>query len=116
MNVSVQVVDDILDFTQTAEQLGKPQGQDLASGNLTAPVIYALQQSKELEEIIQSELVIPSCGTGLGRGCGLGLGCARGCRRHAGAAAARLCGALIPMVACPATAVTRRHCVNLKQY
>jgi all-trans-nonaprenyl-diphosphate synthase len=48
-------VDDILDFTQTAEQLGKPQGQDLASGNLTAPVIYALQQSKELEEIIQSE-------------------------------------------------------------
>lgn len=54
--VSVQVVDDILDFTQTAEQLGKPQGQDLASGNLTAPVIYALQQSPELEEIIQSEL------------------------------------------------------------
>jgi geranylgeranyl pyrophosphate synthase len=52
----VQVVDDILDFTQTAEQLGKPQGQDLASGNLTAPVIYALQKSKELEEIIQSEL------------------------------------------------------------
>lgn len=52
-----QVVDDILDFTQTAEQLGKPQGQDLASGNLTAPVIYALQQSKELEEIIQSKLV-----------------------------------------------------------
>jgi len=51
----VQVVDDILDFTQTAEQLGKPQGQDLASGNLTAPVIFALQQSKELEEIIQSE-------------------------------------------------------------
>lgn len=51
----VQVVDDILDFTQTAEQLGKPQGQDLASGNLTAPVIFALQTSKELEEIIQSE-------------------------------------------------------------
>lgn len=49
------MVDDILDFTQTAEQLGKPQGQDLASGNLTAPVIYALQQNKELEEIIQSE-------------------------------------------------------------
>lgn len=50
-----QVVDDILDFTQTAEQLGKPQGQDLASGNLTAPVIFALKQSKELEDIIQSE-------------------------------------------------------------
>lgn len=43
-----QVVDDILDFTQTSEQLGKPQGQDLASGNLTAPVIFALQKSPEL--------------------------------------------------------------------
>lgn len=49
------MVDDILDFTQTAEQLGKPQGQDLASGNLTAPVIFALQKSPELEELIQSE-------------------------------------------------------------
>lgn len=55
LGLAFQVVDDILDFTQTAEQLGKPQGQDLASGNLTAPVIYALQQCKELEEIIQSE-------------------------------------------------------------
>jgi geranylgeranyl pyrophosphate synthase len=42
------VVDDILDFTQTAEQLGKPQGQDLASGNLTAPAIFALANSEEL--------------------------------------------------------------------
>lgn len=38
-----QVVDDILDFTQSSEALGKPQGQDLASGNLTAPVLFALQ-------------------------------------------------------------------------
>eukprot|EP00889_Picochlorum_renovo_P002974 jgi/Picre1/30004/NNA_005380.t1 len=37
------VVDDILDFTQSSEKLGKPQGQDLASGNLTAPVLFALQ-------------------------------------------------------------------------
>lgn len=28
---------------QSTELLGKPQGQDLASGNLTAPAIYALQ-------------------------------------------------------------------------
>jgi hypothetical protein len=43
LGLAFQVVDDILDFTQSSEQLGKPQGQDLASGNLTAPVIYALQ-------------------------------------------------------------------------
>lgn len=42
-NPTPQVVDDILDFTQSSEALGKPQGQDLASGNLTAPVLFALQ-------------------------------------------------------------------------
>ncbi len=45
LGLAFQVVDDILDFTQSTEQLGKPQGQDLASGNLTAPVIFALQVS-----------------------------------------------------------------------
>lgn len=57
LGLAFQVVDDILDFTQTAEQLGKPQGQDLASGNLTAPAIYALRKSPELAEIIQGEFV-----------------------------------------------------------
>lgn len=46
LGLAFQVVDDILDFTQSTEQLGKPQGQDLASGNLTAPVIFALQVSR----------------------------------------------------------------------
>ena len=55
LGLAFQVVDDILDFTQTAEQLGKPQGQDLASGNLTAPVLFALKESDELREIIDSE-------------------------------------------------------------
>ena len=43
LGLAFQVVDDILDFTQSSAKLGKPQGQDLASGNLTAPVLYALQ-------------------------------------------------------------------------
>lgn len=33
------------------------QGQDLASGNLTAPVIFALRKSPELLDIISSEFV-----------------------------------------------------------
>lgn len=50
-------VDDIHipDFTQSAEQLGKTVGSDLAKGNLTAPVIFALQDEPELREIIDSE-------------------------------------------------------------
>lgn len=43
LGLAFQVVDDVLDFTQSTAALGKPQGQDLASGNLTAPVLFALQ-------------------------------------------------------------------------
>ncbi|XP_038686531.1 solanesyl diphosphate synthase 1, chloroplastic-like isoform X1 [Tripterygium wilfordii] len=55
LGLSFQIVDDILDFTQSAEQLGKPAGSDLAKGNLTAPVIFALQKEPKLREIIESE-------------------------------------------------------------
>jgi all-trans-nonaprenyl-diphosphate synthase len=48
-------VDDILDFTQSEEQLGKPQGQDLASGNLTAPTIFALRAKPELRALIETQ-------------------------------------------------------------
>ncbi|KAG8496001.1 hypothetical protein CXB51_009413 [Gossypium anomalum] len=58
--LSFQVVDDILDFTQSAEQLGKPAGSDLAKGNLTAPVMFALQKEPKLRDIIESEF----CKTG----------------------------------------------------
>lgn len=60
LGLSFQIVDDILDFTQSAEQLGKPAGSDLAKGNLTAPVIFALEQEPKLREIIESEF----CDTG----------------------------------------------------
>jgi all-trans-nonaprenyl-diphosphate synthase len=55
LGLAFQVVDDILDFTQTAEQLGKPQGQDLASGNLTAPAIFALETCPELVRYVGGE-------------------------------------------------------------
>jgi len=59
LGLAFQIVDDILDFTQTEEQLGKPRGQDLASGNLTCPVIFALEGSDELEELVDSEFQEP---------------------------------------------------------
>jgi all-trans-nonaprenyl-diphosphate synthase len=57
LGLAFQVVDDILDFTQSTEQLGKPQGQDLASGNLTAPAIFALAApgGARLRELIDTE-------------------------------------------------------------
>ncbi|XP_074319226.1 solanesyl diphosphate synthase 1, chloroplastic-like [Silene latifolia] len=55
LGLSFQIVDDILDFTQSSEQLGKPAGVDLEKGNLTAPVIYALEKEPSLRDIIDSE-------------------------------------------------------------
>ncbi|KAA3465571.1 solanesyl diphosphate synthase 1-like [Gossypium australe] len=55
LGLSFQVVDDILDFTQSADQLGKPAGSDLAKDNLTAPVIFTLEKEPKLRDIIESE-------------------------------------------------------------
>ncbi|OIW05313.1 hypothetical protein TanjilG_03702 [Lupinus angustifolius] len=59
LGLSFQVVDDILDFTQSAEQLGKPAATDLSKGNLTAPVIFALEKEPKLRDIIESEFSEP---------------------------------------------------------
>jgi all-trans-nonaprenyl-diphosphate synthase len=52
-------VDDILDFTASTEALGKPAGSDLISGNLTAPVLYALEEKPYLEVLIDREFAQP---------------------------------------------------------
>eukprot|EP01018_Ginkgo_biloba_P011004 Gb_34726 [translate_table: standard] len=57
LGLAFQVVDDILDFTQSTAQLGKPAASDLAKGNLTAPVLFALEQEPRLREIIDSEFI-----------------------------------------------------------
>lgn len=60
IGMAFQVTDDILDFTGTEEQLGKPAGSDLKQGNITLPTIYALRYSprkEELREKIESKQV-----------------------------------------------------------
>jgi all-trans-nonaprenyl-diphosphate synthase len=53
--IAFQIVDDILDFTSTTDTLGKPVGSDLKSGNLTAPVLFALAEKPSLEVLIDRE-------------------------------------------------------------
>lgn len=46
-----QITDDILDFTGTEKQLGKPAGGDLKQGNITLPVLIAME-NKQIRSMI----------------------------------------------------------------
>ena len=48
LGLAFQVFDDILDFTSTEEQLGKPVGSDLRQGTVTLPVI--LMRDRQLAD------------------------------------------------------------------
>jgi geranylgeranyl diphosphate synthase type II len=44
--LAFQIVDDILDRTQSSEELGKTAGKDAASIKATWPAVYGLEQSR----------------------------------------------------------------------
>ncbi|MFM8357797.1 MAG: polyprenyl synthetase family protein, partial [Verrucomicrobiota bacterium] len=48
LGLAFQVIDDILDVTQTTEQLGKTAGKDVASGKATYPRIVGLEASRRI--------------------------------------------------------------------
>ena len=43
IGMAFQITDDLLDYRQTSEHIGKPAGRDLAQGFVTLPVIRALE-------------------------------------------------------------------------
>ncbi|GAI29418.1 unnamed protein product, partial [marine sediment metagenome] len=47
LGIAFQIVDDILDFIGSEEELGKPIGSDLAQGTLTLPAILILEHYPE---------------------------------------------------------------------
>ena len=47
LGIAFQIVDDVLDFIGTEEELGKPTGSDLAQGTLTLPAILLLEHYPE---------------------------------------------------------------------
>ena len=48
VGLAFQVIDDILDVTQTTEQLGKTAGKDQAAAKATYPAIVGLEKSKKI--------------------------------------------------------------------
>jgi geranylgeranyl diphosphate synthase type II len=54
IGLAFQIVDDILDVTQTSEQLGKTAGKDLASEKATYPALFGLEESrKKARELLE---------------------------------------------------------------
>jgi geranylgeranyl diphosphate synthase type II len=47
LGLAFQVIDDILDVTQTSEKLGKSAGKDLAAKKATYPAVIGLEKSRE---------------------------------------------------------------------
>lgn len=52
IGIAFQLVDDLLDFVSSADQLGKPAAADMKLGLATAPVLFASQQFPQLNEMI----------------------------------------------------------------
>ncbi|WP_212933234.1 heptaprenyl diphosphate synthase component II [Robertmurraya siralis] len=53
VGMSFQITDDVLDFTGTEKELGKPAGGDLLQGNITLPVLFAMKDEKLRSEIVK---------------------------------------------------------------
>jgi geranylgeranyl diphosphate synthase type II len=55
IGLAFQIVDDILDVTQTSEQLGKTAGKDTASEKATYPALFGLEASeRKANELVDS--------------------------------------------------------------
>jgi octaprenyl-diphosphate synthase len=60
VGMAFQIVDDLLDFTADAEQLGKPVVNDLCEGKVTLPLVYALETAdgaarKKVETVLKEK-------------------------------------------------------------
>nr|YP_009774069.1 prenyl transferase [Caulacanthus okamurae]QIZ74686.1 prenyl transferase [Caulacanthus okamurae] len=55
LGLAFQIIDDILDIIGSNKSLGKPAGSDLKNGNLTSPLIFALEENPELYQLVRRE-------------------------------------------------------------
>jgi geranylgeranyl diphosphate synthase type II len=55
IGLAFQIVDDILDVTQTSEQLGKTAGKDAASEKATYPALFGLDESRKRAQTLLTD-------------------------------------------------------------
>lgn len=57
IGLAFQIVDDVLDLTQTSEQLGKTAGKDMAAEKTTYPALFGINESlKKADELVANAL------------------------------------------------------------
>jgi len=55
VGVAFQIADDVLDVTQSSEQLGKTAGKDVASEKVTYPALFGIEESlRKADELVNS--------------------------------------------------------------
>ncbi|MGA9210432.1 MAG: polyprenyl synthetase family protein [Terriglobales bacterium] len=55
VGVAFQIADDVLDVTQSSEQLGKTAGKDVASEKVTYPALFGIEESlRKADELVDS--------------------------------------------------------------
>jgi geranylgeranyl diphosphate synthase type II len=66
VGLAFQIVDDVLDVTQTSEQLGKTAGKDMAAEKVTYPSLYGIDESiRKADALVNNACAaLDSFGTG----------------------------------------------------
>jgi octaprenyl-diphosphate synthase len=57
LGTAFQLIDDVLDYSATTEQLGKNIGDDLSEGKPTLPLIYALRHGTSVQQEMLTEAI-----------------------------------------------------------
>ncbi len=58
LGIAFQMVDDLLDYTQDAAEMGKQQGDDLSEGKPTLPLIHALAHAQpDQREVVRQAII-----------------------------------------------------------
>jgi geranylgeranyl pyrophosphate synthase len=53
LGLAFQIIDDLIDFTSSSEELGKPALGDLKQGVFTAPLLFAIQKPEYKNQLTQ---------------------------------------------------------------
>ena len=55
VGLAFQVIDDVLDVTQSTENLGKPAGSDTGAGKSTYPALLGVEAARNMADVLLSE-------------------------------------------------------------